>query len=56
MMRNQACNTCGAFIPAKERVSPLCRNENGAPLSEPKIFAIKKNGCPIWSASIPKAD
>jgi hypothetical protein len=56
MKHNQGCDKCGAFVPSTELLGPRCGNTNGAPLSEPKMFALKKNGCVIWSPSIPKAD
>jgi hypothetical protein len=56
MMHNQGCDKCGAFVPSTELLGPRCGNTNGAPLSEPKMFALKKNGCAIWTPSVPKAD
>jgi hypothetical protein len=56
MKHNQGCETCGGFIPCTELLGPRCANENGAPLTEPKMFALKRKGCGIWSPCIPKAD
>ncbi|MFA5236778.1 MAG: hypothetical protein WC362_02855 [Methanoregula sp.] len=33
-------------------LKPRCSNAGGCPLSEPKIFRIAKNGCPIWSPQL----
>jgi hypothetical protein len=56
MMHNKGCNNCSAFIPNTDLLISRCKNENGAPLHEDKIFAMNKKGCPIWSGSVPKAD
>ena len=56
MMHNRGCDNCGAFIPATDLLGPRCGNTNAAPLSEPKIFALNKKGCGIWSANMPTCD
>jgi hypothetical protein len=56
MMRNKGCDTCGAFVPGTEMPGPRCGNTDGAPLSGPKMFSLKKNGYAIWSRPVPKAD
>jgi hypothetical protein len=56
MMHNRGCDKCGAFVPSTELVGPRCANVNGAPLSEPKMFSLKKNGCTIWVSPVLKAE
>jgi len=56
MIHNQGCETCGGFVPCTELLGPRCGNAGGAPLSEPKMFNRKKNGCSIWSPGVPKAE
>jgi hypothetical protein len=56
MMHNRGCDTCGAFVPSTGLLRPRCANVNGAPLSGPKIFSLKKNGCILWVSPVPKAD
>ncbi|WP_157677620.1 hypothetical protein [Methanoregula boonei] len=49
MDHQHTCETCGAFIPRTELLMPRCDNTGASPLSEPKIYKIRRQGCPVWS-------
>jgi len=56
MTRFNRCETCGGFIPETDLLMPRCKNTGCSPLSNPKIFKLAHNGCPIWSAPIVNAE